>query len=67
MHGRDQYSQLARNMRNLFYLVVATTLAGIGSATAQNYPWMPHNICDILPERCVDDVLTFLRWRFGTP
>jgi 3-oxoadipate enol-lactonase len=32
-----------------------------------SYEGMPHNICDILPERCVDDVLTFLRWRFGTP
>jgi hypothetical protein len=32
-----------------------------------SYEGMPHNICDILPERCVDDVLTFLRWRFGAP
>jgi hypothetical protein len=32
-----------------------------------SYEGMPHNICDILPERCVDDVLTFLRWRFGVP
>ena len=32
-----------------------------------SYEGMSHNICDILPERCVDDVLTFLRWRFGAP
>jgi 3-oxoadipate enol-lactonase len=32
-----------------------------------SYEGMPHNICDSLPERCVDDVLTFLRWRFGPP
>ena len=31
------------------------------------YEHMPHNICDSVPERCVDDVLTFLRWRFGAP
>lgn len=32
-----------------------------------SYEGMPHNICDSLPDRCVEDVLTFLRWRFGTP
>jgi 3-oxoadipate enol-lactonase len=32
-----------------------------------SYEGMPHNICDSLPDRCVDDVLTFLRWRFGAP
>ena len=31
------------------------------------YEGMPHNICDTLPDRCVDDVLAFLRRRFGTP
>ena len=39
----------------------------IPDVTVISYEGMPHNICDILPERCVDDVLTFLRWRFGTP
>ena len=29
------------------------------------YEGMPHNICDSLPDRCVDDVLAFLRRRFG--
>jgi 3-oxoadipate enol-lactonase len=32
-----------------------------------SYEGMPHNICDSLPDRCVDDVLAFLRRRFGTP
>jgi len=32
-----------------------------------SYEGMPHNICDSLPDRCVEDVLTFLRWRFGAP
>jgi pimeloyl-ACP methyl ester carboxylesterase len=32
-----------------------------------SYEGMPHNICDSSPDRCVEDVLTFLRWRFGTP
>jgi 3-oxoadipate enol-lactonase len=32
-----------------------------------SYEGMPHNICDSLPERCVDDVLAFLRRRFGEP
>jgi tripartite-type tricarboxylate transporter receptor subunit TctC len=40
----DQYSQLARNVRTLFYLLVATILAGVGSATAQNYPSRPVTI-----------------------
>ncbi len=31
------------------------------------YHGMPHNICDSLPDRCVEDVLAFLRWRFGLP
>jgi pimeloyl-ACP methyl ester carboxylesterase len=31
------------------------------------YEGMPHNICDTLPDRCVDDVLAFLRRRFGAP
>jgi len=31
-------------MTNLVYLLVATTLAGIGSATAQNYPSRPITI-----------------------
>jgi pimeloyl-ACP methyl ester carboxylesterase len=29
------------------------------------YDGMPHNICDSLPDRCVDDVMGFLRRRFG--
>jgi hypothetical protein len=32
-----------------------------------SYEGMPHNICDSLPDRCVEDVLAFLRWRFGLP
>ncbi len=28
------------------------------------YQNLPHNICDIVPERCVADVMTFLRWTF---
>jgi pimeloyl-ACP methyl ester carboxylesterase len=29
------------------------------------YEGMPHNICDSLPDRCVDDVLAFLHRRFA--
>ena len=29
------------------------------------YEGMPHNIADAAPDRCVDDVTAFLRWRFG--
>ena len=29
------------------------------------YEGMPHNICDAVPDRCVEDVIAFLRWRFG--
>lgn len=28
---------------------------------------MPHNVCDAAPERCAEEVLTFLRERFGAP
>jgi 3-oxoadipate enol-lactonase len=31
------------------------------------YEHLPHNICDAVPDRCVADVLAFLRWRFGLP
>jgi 3-oxoadipate enol-lactonase len=30
------------------------------------YEGLPHNICDIVPDRCAADVLDFLRRRFGT-
>jgi 3-oxoadipate enol-lactonase len=29
-----------------------------------SYPGLPHNICDIVPERCAADVLAFLHRRF---
>jgi pimeloyl-ACP methyl ester carboxylesterase len=38
--------------------------ARIPGAETISYPGMPHNICDSLPDRCVDDVLAFLRRRF---
>jgi len=38
--------------------------ARIPDAQTISYPGMPHNICDSLPDRCVDDVLAFLRRRF---
>jgi len=31
------------------------------------YDGEPHNICDSLPDRCVDDVLSFLQRRLGAP
>lgn len=30
-----------------------------------SYEGLPHNICDAVPDRCVDDVLAFLARRFG--
>lgn len=30
-----------------------------------HYAGMPHNVCEAAPQRCVEDVLAFLRWRFG--
>ena len=29
-----------------------------------SYEGLPHNICDIVPDRCAGDVLKFLRRRF---
>ncbi|QDL38661.1 alpha/beta fold hydrolase [Rhodoferax sediminis] len=34
---------------------------------AVTYEGLPHHITDGVPDRCVDDVKTFLRWRFGAP
>jgi tripartite-type tricarboxylate transporter receptor subunit TctC len=48
---------VTRNMRNLLYLVVATTLAGIGSATAQNYPSRPITIVVPFAPRGATDVI----------
>lgn len=31
------------------------------------YEGLPHNICDAVPDRCAEDVIAFLRWRFGAP
>jgi pimeloyl-ACP methyl ester carboxylesterase len=31
------------------------------------YEGLPHNICDSVPDRCVEDVMAFLRWHFGLP
>ena len=39
----------------------------IPDSQAIAYEHMPHNICDAAPDRCVEDVLAFLRWRFGEP
>ncbi len=37
----------------------------IPGSTLVYYPGLPHNICDIVPERCSSDVLRFLRWEFA--
>jgi pimeloyl-ACP methyl ester carboxylesterase len=39
----------------------------IPDVQAITYEGMPHNICDAVPDRCVADVIAFLRWRFGMP
>ncbi len=31
------------------------------------YNGLPHHVTDSAPDRCVDDVLAFLRWHFGAP
>ena len=31
------------------------------------YEGLPHNIGEAVPERCAEDVLAFLLWRFGMP
>ena len=40
-----------------------TMRARIADAELISYPGLPHNICDIVPDRCAADVLTFLRRR----
>ena len=39
----------------------------IADCQAIAYEGMPHNICDSAPDRCVADVIAFLRRRFGPP
>ena len=36
----------------------------IPDATLIAYEGLPHNICDIVPDRCAADILAFLRGRF---
>lgn len=36
----------------------------IPDITLSTYEGLPHNICDIVPDRCAADILTFLRRRF---
>ncbi len=36
----------------------------IPDAELITYPGLPHNICDIVPDRCAADILAFLRRRF---
>ena len=38
--------------------------ARIPDAELITYPGLPHNICDIVPDRCAADVLAFLQRRF---
>jgi 3-oxoadipate enol-lactonase len=42
----------------------AKMLERIPDAELTSYPGLPHNICDIVPDRCAEDVLAFLRQRF---
>jgi pimeloyl-ACP methyl ester carboxylesterase len=39
----------------------------IANCTLISYRGMPHNISDAFPDRCAQDVLTFLRWHFSEP
>jgi pimeloyl-ACP methyl ester carboxylesterase len=39
----------------------------IRDVTVKVYENMPHNVFDIVPDRCVDDLLAFLRAKFGGP
>lgn len=39
----------------------------IPNAHMITYEGLPHHVADSDPQRCVDDVLAFLRWHFGAP
>jgi 3-oxoadipate enol-lactonase len=39
----------------------------IPNARLVTYEGLPHHLTDAVPERCVADVLAFLRWNFGAP
>jgi hypothetical protein len=36
----------------------------IPDVAVKYYDDLPHNICDIVPERCAEDALAFLQQRF---
>jgi 3-oxoadipate enol-lactonase len=38
--------------------------AKIADCELITYEGLPHNICDIVPDRCAADILDFLRRRF---
>jgi pimeloyl-ACP methyl ester carboxylesterase len=42
-------------------------LERIENVQAVTYEGLPHNICDSAPDRCVEDLMAFLRWHFGLP
>ncbi|MEJ8850765.1 alpha/beta hydrolase [Variovorax rhizosphaerae] len=39
----------------------------IPDAQLVDYAGLPHHLTDAVPERCVADIMAFLRWRFGAP
>jgi pimeloyl-ACP methyl ester carboxylesterase len=39
----------------------------IPDVTMREHEHMPHNIADMMPDRCVADILAFIRSRFGYP
>lgn len=39
----------------------------IPNARLVTYEGLPHHLTDAVPDRCVDDVMAFLRWNFGAP
>ncbi len=41
--------------------------ARIPNIEAITYEGLPHHVTDSAPDRCIDDILAFLRWRFGAP
>jgi pimeloyl-ACP methyl ester carboxylesterase len=42
-------------------------LERIKNVQAVTYEGLPHNICDSVPDRCVEDLMAFLHWHFGLP
>ena len=67
MQEGDAQSLINANASVGVALTVKHADGRIEDVTVKVYEKMPHNVFDIVPDRCVDDLLAFLGAKFGGP